>query len=46
VDDNMQLSWVNVKKVLGKIGMTLSNLPAVYFLEYSITTAFTQSTTN
>jgi len=41
VVDNKGFTWVNVKKVAGKVGMLMSNLSLVYFLEYTITTSFT-----
>jgi len=46
VSNNKTLSMETIKPVFNKSFRTMSNLFFVYFLEYSITTAFTQSTTN
>jgi len=40
-NDNIPMNIVNVMIVFKKIGWYLSNLTAVYFLEYSVTTSFT-----
>ena len=41
VIDNQGLSFINVGTVLSKVGLLMSNLSFVYFLEYVITTSFT-----
>lgn len=41
VVDNEALSWINAKRVYSKVGLLITNLALVYFLEYLITTSFT-----
>ena len=41
VKDNVGFSCENVGRVFGKVGLLMSNLSLVYFLEYTITTSFT-----
>ena len=46
VTDNQELSSSAVKSVLSKAGFQMFNLSSVYYLEYVITTGWTQATTN
>lgn len=41
VKDNVGFSCENVGRVFSKVGLLMSNLSLVYFLEYTITTSFT-----
>ena len=41
VVDNEILNWANAKCVYKKVGLLITNLALVYFLEYLITTSFT-----
>jgi hypothetical protein len=41
VTDNVALSRTNLAIVFNKVGLLMSNLAFVYFLEYAITTSFT-----
>ena len=46
VHDNLSFTWVNVKGVLSRAGLLMSNLSLVYFLEYTITMSFTVAQTS
>ena len=41
VTDNLSFSWPVFVNIMSKVGLTMSNLSIVYFLEYTITTSFT-----
>ena len=41
VVDNVGFSCENVGRVFSSVGLLMSNLSLVYFLEYTITTSFT-----
>ena len=41
VVDNKDFTWNNLSRVGKKVGLLMSNLSVVYFMEYTITTSFT-----
>ena len=46
VSDNVGLSCENIKLVMNKSGYYIANMAVVYYLEYTITTGWTEASTN